>query len=167
MDVVSPGNLCAVLCVVFCVLSAETDLALQVMAIPPVTAIYEQPTCGFDTQVIEHVCTRELTGIKILDLPDTLDMDKYFLDSTFSSESDDNLAAYAAWCLVRAFCCPVFYVLWAVSCVLCDVCCVPWAVCCVLCCCVMWAVCVLCAMGCAVLLCAVCYGLCCAAVCLG
>jgi hypothetical protein len=82
-------------------LSAKTDLASQVMVIPPVTAIYEQPTCGFDTQIIEHVCTKELTGFKILDLPDTLDLDRYLLNTTFSS--DGHLAAYAAWCLVRAF----------------------------------------------------------------
>jgi hypothetical protein len=66
-----------------------------VLPISPQTKLYGQPTCAIDTHVFEHVIVNEITGLKILDLPDWPDFDQYLLNVTFSS--DMIVATYAGW----------------------------------------------------------------------
>jgi hypothetical protein len=82
---------------------------------------YGQPTCVVDTQLFEHVCAHQTTGVKILEMPNSMDFDQYSLHSTF--DSDNSVAVYAGWMLV----CVLSAMCDVVCCVLCD------DVCCVLC----------------------------------
>jgi hypothetical protein len=85
------------------------------LSITPVTECYGQPTCSVDVHLDEHLVTWQITGFKLLQLPDSLDFDKYFLNKSFAS--DDNIAAYKAWmkvctcamvCVCVCLCLPCF-----------------------------------------------------------
>ena len=85
------------------------------LPITPVTECYGLSTCSVDVHLDEHLVTWQITGFKLLQLPDSLDFDKYFLNTSFAS--DDNISAYKAWMKVCTSRDDVFCGMCAIVCV--------------------------------------------------
>jgi hypothetical protein len=53
------------------------------------------PTCPMDTHIMEYLFVLELTGIKIMALPNCMSFDQHSLNS--SSNTEDGVSLYATW----------------------------------------------------------------------